>query len=111
MTLFEVRYKLPHERHVPGESVDALGNRIDSWEPAEELPVWLIAPGAMEEPDDANRDLSHIQWTLYCPHDVQVHERDRITRGEKYEVDGRPGVWVGPNQVKGTVIRLARAEG
>lgn len=78
--------------------------------------VHAIAPGAMREPSEPNRDLSIIAYTLYGPAAgaptsaaAQV-----VLDGVTYSVDGTPKDWTrgpGPVGVGGVVVELTRAEG
>lgn len=75
-----------------------------------------VAPGAMVEPGDPNRDRSDIAWTVYADASDDVPtERDRVDfLGDTYEVAGRPADWThGPweNPAAGVVVELKRTEG
>lgn len=96
-------------------ATDSHGNTVEAWGDPVDLPVTAIAPGAMDEPGTAGRDLSVIAYTLYCPPGTVASERDRvILDDDEYEIDGRPQDWTTgpwPNPAAGVVIRLKRAEG
>lgn len=98
-----------------GSGRDALGNTVQSWGEAVDMPVHWGSPGAMDEPGKANRDASAIEWTLCVPPGTDVGERDRVVwNGEEYDVSGRPRDWTqGPwvNPVAAVVIELERVEG
>lgn len=80
---------------------------------------WLVhgyAPGANVNPNNPNRDLSLILWTVYAPtNDSLPGELDRVVlNGDEYSVEGRPadwsnGPWVHPTA--GATVELKRAEG
>lgn len=106
-----------HRKAYAGRQRDALGNVRDTWSAENPLPVQGIAPGAMVEPDQPNRDVSHIAWTLYCPPKTDIGERDLIVLGgQEYKVAGRPkpfnlGPWDWCEELGGTVVELTRVEG
>ncbi|MDN5725162.1 MAG: hypothetical protein L0G99_04410 [Propionibacteriales bacterium] len=106
-----------HVSRYTGKQRDPLGNISEGWGDPEPLKVQGIAPGAMVEPGEANRDASRIAWTLYCPAGTEVGERDRIDiAGQTYEVAGRPkpfdqGPWDWTRGLGGTVIELEAVTG
>lgn len=98
-----------------GTVEDVHGNVTDSWGTAVDLPVHGIAPGAMDEPGQGQRDVSMVEFSLLCPAGTVADERDRITLdGKDFDINGRPrdytrGPW--DNPVAGVVIELKRVEG
>lgn len=94
---------------------DSHGNPIKTFAPAVDLKVCGIAPGAMAEPDNINRDLSVVLFSLFCPAGTVVGELDRIVMGvDEYDIEGRPkdytqGPW--DNSIAGVVIELKATEG
>ena len=97
---------------------DAHGNPTVSW--AED--VWQvhgIAPGAMSDPDDQNRDKSLIAWTVYGP---RAGGYPRSPRAEIrlpgistwFPVNGTPDDWtMGPwlHEFAGLSVALLKVEG
>lgn len=97
-------------------TVDRYGDEVEGWADPVDWPVHGIAPGAMDEPWSPERDLSHIEWTVYAPIDGPVpHERDRVVvDGVEFNIDGRPSDWTrGPwdHPTAGLVVLLTRKEG
>lgn len=111
---FPKRYTLQRKPYT-GTGRDAHGNVVDTWGAPVDIKVHGVAPGGMEEPGQQGRDLSLIEYSLYCPAGTVASERDLITvDGKDFEVDGSPkdytrGPWF--NEVAGVVIELRRAEG
>lgn len=75
-----------------------------------------IAPGAMEEPGQSNRDLSLVRYTILAPKSAQAPgDRDQVlVDGEWLDVVGRPddytrGPW-GPGNA-GITVELGVANG
>lgn len=103
-------------RFSPAGEPDAHGNTAATYGDPESWVVRGLAPGAMDEPGNANRDLSLIEWTVYADaNDSAPGERDLVlVDGDEFTVEGRPSDWTrGPwaNPAAGLVIELRRAEG
>lgn len=94
---------------------DERGNTIDAWGDPVTIRVHGVAPGAMDEPGSAARDLSLIAWTVYAPAGHGIAARDLIVlNGREYRINGEPRDWtMGPwdMPIAGSVIELTRAEG
>ena len=109
----------PHVIHVRrrvenGE--DAHGNPRVVYAWPEPWHVHGIAPGANRETPEANRDASHVLWTVYAPvSDEAPGELDRVEiAGVEYDVEGRPSDWtLGPwdHPTAGLVVELIAKEG
>lgn len=102
-------------RRIEG-ATDAHGNPVVTYAAPVDWPVWAIAPGAMDEPHEPNRDLSLILWTVYAPQDAALPgELDLVVLdATEYAVEGRArdytrGPW--PHPTAGAVVELKRAEG
>lgn len=94
----------------------AHGNTADTYADPVDWDVYGVAPGAMDEPGQANRDLSMVAWTVLAPKSEAVPtERDRVVfNGAEYDVTGAPkdytyGPWAHPTA--GVTVELMRAEG
>lgn len=115
MSLIPATETLGVRRRIEGDP-DAHGNpTIDYAEPVD-WPVWGVAPGAMEELHDPNRDLSLILWTVYAPQNAALPgELDRVVyRGVEYDAEARARDWTrGPwrNPSAGAVVELRKPEG
>lgn len=107
-------YLLPVREPVTGDP-DDFGNATTTWV-EHTWAVHGVAPGAMVEPGQPNRDLSLILYTVYGPvKDAPFSEDAEVmVSGEWLPVNGRPRDWTqGPwaNPVAGVVVELRRAEG
>lgn len=78
--------------------------------------VHAVAPGAMSDPAQPNRDLSLIAYTILAPASADAPGEDDEVQvdGEWLTVNGRPsdwtrGPWVFPDA--GVTVELARANG
>lgn len=94
---------------------DAFGNATVTWA---ERPwrVRSVAPGAMSDPFQPNRDLSRVAYTIHADADsTPPGNLDEVTvDGETFAVDGDPSDWTRgpwPNPVAGVVVYLTRTEG
>lgn len=96
--------------------VDDFGNETTTWVEAD-WRVHGIAPGAMDEPGQANRDLSLVAWTIYgpAPSPVAASSEVRLPGDTAWlKVDGTPKDWtLGPweHPTAGVVVELRRADG
>lgn len=95
---------------------DDYGNPVNAWGSSRSWQVHAVAPGAMEEPGQTNRDLSVVAFTVYAPaSDALPGVRDLVTvDGVDYAVNGTPKDWTrGPwaNPAAGVVVELRRVEG
>lgn len=101
-------------KFIPGVK-DSRGNVIEAWAEPIPMPVQGVAPGAMDEPGSAARDLSMIAWTVYAPSGHGAEARDLIIlNGREYRINGEPRDWTmgpWPMPFAGDVIELIRAEG
>lgn len=95
-----------------GQHVDEFGNQTQTWTTT----TWTIrgiAPGAMQEPFEANRDASQIAWTVYA--DTAPSEyAEVLVNDEWFSVMGRPNDWtLGPygSGPGAFVVELRRVEG
>lgn len=94
---------------------DEFGNVTQTW--AERTwRVHGVAPGGMNEPDQPNRDLSLIVFTVLGPKTgAPTSERAQIrVDGEWFDIEGRPKDWTRgpwPHPTAGVVVELIRAEG
>ena len=89
-------YRLMIRNEVTGPP-DDWGNETTTWT---ELPweVHAIAPGAMDEPGQSNRDLSTIEWTVLAPAPLPegMTERSEVKLPGVpvwYSVNGHPRDW------------------
>lgn len=71
---------------------DAHGNPTRTYADPVMLPCYFVAPGAVSEPGDSNRDLSVVEFTVGAPaHRNMPTEYDRVLiDGAEYDVNGRP---------------------
>lgn len=101
---------------VDGEP-DDFGNPVPTWVEGD-WPVSGIAPGAMDEPGQSNRDLSVVVWTLYGPKSGGYPKSSQAEvmvpfDGEWFPVNGHPKDWtLGPwsHPTAGIVVELRRAD-
>ena len=94
---------------------DAFGNATTTWA-SRHWWVRSIAPGAMADPANPNRDLGEVAYTIHADADSSPPGRlDEVeVGGEVFVVDGDPGNWTNgpwPNPVAGVVVELKRSEG
>lgn len=93
--------------------VDEFGNPIKTWV---ERP-WVvagIAPGAVQDPMQPNRDASVVAWTVYADTPAPADEDQALVDGAWFPINGKPADWTrgpygaGPG---GVIVELRRAEG
>lgn len=94
---------------------DAFGNVTTTWV-ERDWRVRSVAPGAMTDPVDPNRDLGNIAYTIHADADSEPPTRldEVVVDGETFAVDGDPADWTrGPwaNPAAGVVVLLKRSEG
>ena len=94
---------------------DAFGNVAVTWT-ERAWRVRSVAPGAMADPANPNRDLGEVAYTVHADADSQPPTRlDKVViDGEPFDVDGDPADWTRgpwPNPVAGVVVELKRSEG
>lgn len=106
-----------HVRRYVAGSEDAHGNATGTHGTTVEWLVWGLAPGAMAEPNLANRDTSEVVWSVLAPADDSIPSgRDLVVvDGEDFEVLGDPkdytrGPWESAH-FAGVVVELKRTEG
>lgn len=107
-------YALTVREPTPGDP-DEFGNPTTTWT-ERTWRVHGVAPGGMSEPDQPNRDLSLIAFTIYGPKaDAPTSEHAEIqVDGEWFTIEGRPKDWTRgpwPHPTAGVVVELRRAEG
>lgn len=101
---------------VPGAVVDGYAE-ADSWGAAVEYPGCAVAPGAVVEVFEPNRDGAGVEFTVYFPPGADVGSRDRVVLpgyAEPFEVTGSPQVWgVNPftGAESGVVVQVGRFDG
>ena len=94
---------------------DEFGNPTTTWK-ERTWRVHAIAPGAMAEPEQENRDLSLVLYTVLGPAvgaPTSAHAQIRVD-GEWLDIDGKPSDWTrGPwaHPTAGVSVMLRRAEG
>ena len=69
------------------------------WSNPDELAIdgCAVAPRDSPETPGDNRDGIIIGFTVYAPEGADVTATDRLrVRGDDYDVDGEPAVWVNP---------------
>ena len=103
-------------RHVPGAVVDGY-TEADEWSGPVLLRGCAVAPGAVVEEFEPNRDGAGVEFTVYAPPGVVVSARDRVVlpgHAEPFEVKGAPQVW-GRNPFTGSeagvVVEVGRFDG
>lgn len=92
---------------------DAYGQPTFTWADLE-VPGAGIAPRAGSEGAGPDRSTVIVGLTAYLPAGTMIGPRDEVTvRGERYVVDGEPGVWRSPltGWQPGVEVALSRAEG
>ena len=102
--------------HVEGGMVDGYAEP-DSWGPVVEYAGCAVAPGAVVEVFEPNRDGVGVEFTVYFPPGAVVGARDRVTlpgHADPFDVTGTPQDW-GRNPFSGTpsgvVVQLGRFDG
>lgn len=115
MVFLNTPYEVLVNRRGPSPGDDVYGNPLPGVVTVLTLPVYGIQPGAMVEPDQPNRDLSLIAYTILAPiHENLPVEGDTVTiDGVEHEVEGRVKDWTrGPfGFTPGATFELLRAEG
>jgi hypothetical protein len=103
-------------RHVPGATVDGYAEP-DEWSGPVLLHGCAVAPGAVVEAFEPNRDGAGVEFTIYAPPGVDVGSRDRVKlpgHTEPFEITGSPQAW-GRNPFtggeSGVVLQVGRFEG
>jgi len=103
-------------RFTPGAVVDGYGEP-DTWTGPVPIPGCALAPGAVVEPFEANREGAGVSFTLYMPPGTTVSARDRVLLpgyAEPFDVLGSGRDW-GRNpftgKPSGVVVELGRFEG
>ena len=107
-------YELTVREPVAGAE-DIFGAPEDGWA---EHPWWVhgVAPGAMAEPAETNRDASEVAWTVVAPKSplVPTTRGQVLVDGHWHDVVGTPDDWTrGPwhNPVSGVIVELRRVDG
>jgi len=103
-------------RHTPGAVVDGY-EESDTWSTGFFARGCVVAPGAVAEVFEPNRDGVGVDFTIYFPPGVTVGARDRVRLpgyGEPFEVKGSPQNW-GRNPFSGApsgvVAQVGRFDG
>jgi len=103
-------------RHVAGEVVDGYAGP-DEWSGPVLLHGCAVAPGAVVESFEPNRDGVGVEFTIYAPPGVVVGSRDQVVlpgHEGRFEVKGQPHVW-GRNPFtggeSGVVVEVGRFDG
>lgn len=103
-------------RHSPGAVVDGY-EEPDTWATAFYAKGCALAPGAVSETFEPNRDGVGVDFTIYFPPGVTVGARDRVMLpgdSTPYEVKGAPQDWgVNPftGASSGVVVQVGRFDG
>jgi hypothetical protein len=102
--------------HVPGAVVDGY-QEADSWGAAVVYAGCAVAPGAVAEVFEPNRDGAGVEFTVYFPPGAVVGPRDRVElpgHADPFEVGGVAQDW-GRNPFtggpSGVVVQLGRFDG
>lgn len=102
--------------NVPGAVVDGY-QEADSWGPQVDYAGCAVAPGAVAEVFEPNRDGAGVEFTVYFPPDAVVGPRDRVilpNHADPFDVDGVAQAW-GRNpftgRQSGIVVQLGRYDG
>lgn len=94
---------------------DPYGQSVYGWpEPGTTVESLGVAPRGSQEPAEVGRQQVITGLTVYLPRGVQVTAYDRvIARGETWEVEGEPGLWVNPytTEPSGLEVALKHPEG
>lgn len=103
-------------RFTPGEVIDGYGEP-DTWAGPVPIGGCAVAPGAVVEPFEANREGAGVEFTLYMPPGTAVSARDRVTlpgHSEPFDVLGGGKDW-GRNpftgKPAGVVVEVGRFDG
>lgn len=103
-------------RRLTSGSTGAHGNATKTLADPIDWHVHALVPGSMQEPNQPNRDLSIVAWSVLAPKSEQVPTADDVVvlDDEDYEVVGDPqdftrGPWSAP--FAGVVVELTRSEG
>lgn len=107
-------YALTVREPIAGDP-DEFGNPTTTW--VERIwRVHAIAPGAMAEPGEANRDMSLVLYTVLGPKagaPTSPHAQLKVD-GAWLDVDGTPDDWTRgpwPHPTAGVSVMLRRADG
>jgi len=102
--------------HVPGAVVDGYQD-ADSWGAPVVYSGCAVAPGAVVEVFEPNRDGAGVEFTVYFPPGAVVGVRDRVSlpgHADPFDVTGTAQVWGrspftgGPS---GVVVQVGRFDG
>ena len=103
-------------RHSAGAVVDGY-EEPDTWSTGFFARGCVVAPGAVSEVFEPNRDGVGVDFTVYFPPGVTVGPRDRVKlpgHDEPFEVKGQPQDW-GRNpfsgSASGVVVQVGRFDG
>ena len=103
-------------RHIPGAVVDGY-EEPDTWVTSFYAEGCAVAPGAVAEVFEPNRDGVGVDFTIYFPPGVVVGPRDRVIlpgQSDPFEVKGQPQDW-GRNPFSGAssgvVVQVGRFDG
>ena len=102
-------------RSFTGSGVDDFGNPVKTWVERD----WIVsgmAPGAVQDPMQPNRDASVVAWTVYADAAAATPtDADQVlVDGAWLAVNGRPADWTrgpfgtGPG---GVVVELRKVDG
>lgn len=97
-----------------GQVRDEMGDRIDSWGPAEQVGIFEFDPGGSVQPALPGHDRVITTPTIYLPYGCPFEPRDRCEiQGALYEVEGHPARWKHRNAGReiADVVKLKRVEG
>lgn len=104
------------QEHVPGAFVDGY-LEAESWGAAVVYEGCAVAPGAVAEVFEPNRDGAGVEFTVYFPPGARVGPRDRVVlpgHDEPFEVGGVARDW-GRNPFTGSpsgvVVEVGRFDG
>jgi len=102
--------------HVPGAVVDGY-QEADSYAPPVVYAGCAVAPGAVAEVFEPNRDGAGVEFTVYFPPGAVVGVRDRVSlpgHADPFDVTGTPRPW-GRNPFtggpSGVVVEVGRFDG
>lgn len=102
--------------HVPGAVVDGY-QEADDWGAPVVYGGCAVAPGAVVEDFEPNRDGAGVEFTIYFPPGAVVGVRDKVSlpgHDEPFDVTGVPQVWgVNPftGSSSGVVVQVGRFDG
>ena len=103
-------------RFTPGAVVDGYGEP-DSWSSPIPFAGCVVAPGAVVEPFEANREGSGVEFTVYFPPGTTVSARDRVQlpgHSEPFDVLGAGRDWGRSpfsGRPSGVVVEVGRFDG